>query len=93
MAYNQKQPLGQLPEHHYEADRDWINKMMGYLQFDPIDDSKDERGKVCRAYSKVFRETTSLEPVDHKKINAGRYAANTRLRIYIEKRFRVFNKD
>lgn len=87
-----KQPLGQLPEHHYEADREWINKMMGYLAFDPIDDNKNERGKVCRAYSKVYHDTYSLEPVSHKKTNAARYAANTRLRKFIAKRFKVFNK-
>lgn len=92
MAYNQKQPLGQLPEHHYEADREWINKMMGYLQFDPIDDSKNERGKVCRAYSKAFHDAVSLEHIEHKKTNAGRFEANTRLRKFIEKRFRVFNQ-
>lgn len=88
----QKQ-VSQLPEHHYEADRKWISKMLSYCAFHPNDDSKDERGKVCRAYSKVFQEAVSLEPVDHKKINAGRYAANTRLRLYIEKKFKVFNKD
>ena len=67
MAYKPKQKLGQLPEHHYEADREWINKMLSYLTFDPIDDSKNERGKVCRAYSKAYREAASLELTLHKK--------------------------
>ena len=92
MAYKVRQKIGQLPEHHYEADREWINKMLGYLQFDPIDDSKNERGKVCRAYSKAYREAVSLEPIQHKKTNAGRFEANTRLRKFIAKRFRVFDK-
>ena len=87
-----KQPLGQLPEHHYEADREWINKMLSYLQFDPIDESKNERGKVCKAYSKAYSEAVILEPIQHKKTNAGRFEANTRLRKFIAKRFRVFNK-
>lgn len=88
-----KKPLGQLPEHHYEADREWINKMLGYCAFHPTDDSQNERGKVCRAYSKAFIEASSLEPIEHKKSNAGRHEANMRLRIYIEKKFKVFNKD
>lgn len=92
MAYKPKQKLGQLPEHHYEADREWINKMLSYLAFDPIDDSKNERGKVCRAYSKAYREAVSLEPTLHRKNNAGRFEANTRLRKFIEKRFKIFNK-
>ena len=93
MAYRKKQPLGELPEHHYEDDREWLNKMLGYFQFHPTDDSKNERGKVCRAYSKVFYEAVSLEPVSHKKSNAGRNAANTRLRKFVEKRLAIFNKE
>lgn len=87
-----KEPVGELPAHHYEADRGWLNKMLGYFQFHPTDDSKNERGKVCRAYSKAFYTAVSLEPVVHKKSNAGRREANTRLRIFVNKRLAVFNK-
>jgi len=92
MAYKQKQKLGAMPEYHDEGDREWVNKMLSYFPSHPTDDSKDVRGKLCRAYSKVFVEAVSLETNPIKKINAGRYAANTRLRLYVEKHFRVFDK-
>ena len=92
MAYQQKQKLGAMPEHHYEADRDWINNMLSYFPSHLADDSKDVRGKLCRAYSKVFYETVSIEVNPIKRMNAGRYAANTRLRLYVEKHFRVLDK-
>lgn len=74
-----------MPEHHYEADRQWIAQQLGYL-------NADDREKVCKAYSKVFAQAVSNEPLEQKKTNSGRYAANTRLRIYMAKRFAVFNK-
>ena len=87
MAYNkyQKQKLGTLPVDRHATDTKWIDEQLGYLD-------QDAREKVCRAYSKAFREAAEKEPVDHKKDGAGRFAANTRLRVFIEKRFAVFNK-
>lgn len=74
-----------MPERYYEADRQWIAQQLGYL-------NTDDREKVCKAYSKVFVQAVESEPLEQKKTNAGRYAANTRLRIYMAKRFAVFNK-
>lgn len=87
MAQNkfQKQKIGLLPHPHYVADTEWINHQLGYL-------GEDEREKICKAYSKVFREASDKEPIEHKKTGAGRFAANTRLRIFIKKRFAVFNR-
>lgn len=80
-----KPKIGTLPQDHYVADAKWINQQLGYL-------NEDERETVCKAYSNVFLEAQLNEKVEHKKINAGRFAANTRLRIFIEKRFAVFNR-
>ena len=85
MAYQKKPIRGEMPVERYPEDDEWINRQLGYL-------NEEDRSKVCRAYSKVFVDTKSLEPIEHKKTNAGRYAANTRLRIFIEKRLAVFNK-
>ena len=85
MAF-QKQQVGLLPGARYVADTEWISEQLGYL-------SEIEREKICEAYSKVFRQAVLNENVEHKKTNAGRFAANTRLRIFIKKRFAVFNKQ
>lgn len=87
MAYNkyQKVKYGLMPESYHEGDKKWINEQLGYLV-------EDDRKKVCKAYSKAFIEASEKEPVYHKKDGAGRFAANTRLRVFIEKRFAVFNK-
>ncbi len=85
MAY-QKTKIGLLPHARYVADVEWINNQLGYL-------NEEEREKVCTAYSNVFREAVNNEPEEHKQTNAGRFAANTRLRIFIKKRFAVFNKQ
>ncbi len=80
-----KPKLGLLPHARYNADTEWINQQLGYL-------TEDEREKICDAYSKAFREAELNEKVEHKKVNAGRFAANSRLRFFIKKRFAVFNK-
>ena len=80
-----KPKIGTLPADRCQADSKWINEKLGYL-------NDEDRKKVCDAYSKAFLEAAELQPVEHRKEGAGRKAANTRLRLFIEKRFRVFNK-
>ena len=80
-----KQKVGILPVDRCQADTKWLQEKLGYL-------NDEDRKKVCNAYSKAFREAANNEPTEHRKENAGRYAANTRLRIFIEKRFAVFNR-
>lgn len=50
------------------------------------------REKVCDAYAKAYREAWEAEPLGHRKDGKARFAANTRLRVFIEKRFAVFNR-
>jgi hypothetical protein len=83
---HKKSRLGLLPFDRYPADNEWISEKLAYL-------NDDDRLKVCKAYSKAYREALEGEPLERKKINQGRFAANTRLRIFIKKRFAVFNKD
>ena len=84
MAFNQ-QKIGLLPASHYIADAQWLNQQLGYL-------NDTDREKVCEAYSKAFNAAVNAEPLEHKQTNAGRFAANSRLRVYMAKRFAVFNK-
>jgi len=80
-----KPKVGILPTERCPADTKWLNEKLGYL-------NDEDRKKVCNAYSKAFLEAAALQPAEHRKEGAGRKAANTRLRIFIEKRFAIFNK-
>lgn len=51
-----------------------------------------ERIKVANAYSDVYESAFDAEENEIKKGNRARFAANSRLRIYIEKKFAIFNK-
>lgn len=66
-----------LPEHYHRLDRSWLqNKLVGLPQVMQL--------KACKGYSKVYEEAYSLEPISHKKDGAARYAANSRLRKFVE---------
>ena len=87
MAYYQREKItyGELPKSHHNDDKGWINTMLAPLQ-------QDERCKVCVAYSNVFDSAFTEEKLPHRKDGKARFAANNRLRIYINKKFAVFNK-
>lgn len=76
---------GQMPAHYYPDDAKVISARLGVL--DPV-----LRGEVCAAYAKAYREAWEAEPVSYRKVGKARFAANTRLRIFIGKRFAVFNR-
>ena len=86
MAYYQNQKLGELPKHHHKDDQRWLNEKLGYLD-------EETRSKICNAYSRAFREAEHAEPNENKKSNRARFAANSRLRIFLKKRFAVFNRS
>lgn len=67
-----------LPEHRHKHDEPWLLK-----QLSSIPHSK--RGMVAHKYSNAYQEAHEAEQVEHMKENKARFAANTRLRIYIEK--------
>jgi hypothetical protein len=76
---------GQMPRHYHPDDAEIISSRLGML--DP-----GLRSQVCDAYAKAYLEAWGEEYVPHKKHNKARFAANTRLRIFIGKRFTVFNR-
>ena len=59
-------------------DRQWVESQIALL---PV----SIRQKTLRAYNDVFKEAHDAEPIEHKKMNKARFAANTRLREYVEK--------
>tara|TARA_R110000850_G_scaffold115571_2_gene230991 strand:+ start:186 stop:443 length:258 start_codon:yes stop_codon:yes gene_type:complete len=85
MAYY-KPKVGILPAERCPADSKWLNENLAYL-------NDKDRKSVCNAYSKAFIEAAQRQPIEHRKEGAGRFAANTRLRLFIKKRFAVFNKE
>lgn len=74
-----------MPEVFHKDDEVWI-----FTKLSPI--NQDERWKVCSAYTNVFNKTFDAEPLSHRKTGRARFAANNRLRIYVDKKFAVFNK-
>lgn len=44
-----------------------------------------QRTKACQAYSQVWQQAHDAEPLLHCKENAGRFAANCRLRAFVKK--------
>ena len=67
---------------HHKDDKKWIDeqlrKLPGHL-----------RVKASDAYSFVYAEAMSAEPEEHKKENAARFAANSRLRVYVGNVLRI----
>ena len=77
--------LGQMPRYHHPDDAKIISARLGML--DPA-----LRSQVCDAYAKAYREAWEAEPLSYRKHGKARFAANTRLRVFIGKRFAVFNR-
>ena len=86
MAYNKPPKItGAMPELMHADDAQWIFSKLSALH-------QDERFKVCEAYSNAFNKALEAEPLSHRKTGKARFASNNRLRIYIGKKFAVFNK-
>lgn len=66
------------PETVHKDDLKWVSQQLAQLP-------TAYRAKACTAYSKVWREAHDAEPKLHCKENAGRFAANSRLREYVQK--------
>ena len=64
----------------YKGDEKWVKQQITTIT-DPV-----LRVKVWQAYRKAFDDAFDAEPLEHKKENKARFAANNRLRIFIEKR-------
>ena len=67
-----------LPERYHLHDKKWIEEQLKKLPPFAV-------RRAIEGYEKVFSESYDSEPIEHKKMNVARYAANTRLRKYIKK--------
>lgn len=67
-----------LPETIHPDDVKWVH---GQLSMLPV----LYRVQACEAYSKVWQDAHDAEPLLHCKDNAGRFAANCRLRAFVKK--------
>lgn len=65
-----------LPEHHLEADAQWICQQLEGL-------TRQQRERAIARYSEIYRQAFDLEPVDFRKENKARREANTRLRLFV----------
>ena len=99
MAYNKPPKItGFMPEKMHKDDEQWIFAKLSVLskkspwKSGSNEGEESERFKVCVAYTNVFNSAFNEEPLPHRKTGRARYAANNRLRIYIDKKFAVFNK-
>jgi hypothetical protein len=81
--YGKNKPAGAMPAHYFPHDKKWLEEKLSIL--DVV-----ERARVCSAYSHVYLTTLEAEPSEIKKENAARRAANERLRVFIDKKTRVF---
>lgn len=67
-----------IPRHAHEHDVKWIEGLLGY-----VPDIYQQ--KVCSNYDAIYRDAYQAEPTEHRKVNAARTAANTRLRVYLSR--------
>lgn len=75
-----------LPTYHHPHDEKWLNQKLSACR------NNVERAKICKAYSDCYKAAYDNEPVEQKKDGKARFAANCRLRIYIAKKYRVFDR-
>ena len=66
-----------LPDHYCLADKKTIERRVAQL---PI----ELRIYACQKYGEIYLEAYNAEPVEHKKENAARRAANIRLLRYVK---------
>ena len=71
-----------LPTHHHKDDAKWIKDQLRKLPHHLT-------SKAMEAYSGVYLAAINAEPEEHKKENAARFAANSRLRVYVGNVLRI----
>lgn len=68
----------ELPAQAHKDDVEWITEMVMAL-------TPQMRFKAIEGYDSVFTQAFDSEPLQQKKNNAGRRAANIRLRKFVER--------
>ena len=67
-----------LPDNYHPDDAHWIAEQLAAL---PV----GYRRKAAQGYAAAYVQAHEAEPLEHKKDNCARFAANTRLRIFAQK--------
>lgn len=70
--------VAEAPMMHSPDDARWIREQLNNLP-------QRYRQQAMDGYSAAYQEAHEAEPAPHRKENAARFAANTRLRIFVEK--------
>ena len=78
--YSRKLSYGQMPANYHQDDAQYIDGKLSMVGI-------EERGKLCAAYAKCYREAYAAEQNEVRKDGKARREANTRLREYINKKF------
>ena len=67
-----------LPKIYHPDDRKWLEDLFRKLP-------TEHRSRAAEGYSKTYSEVLEREPAEHKKENAARFEANSRLRKYVQR--------
>ena len=65
-----------MPTVYCREDGAWIQEQLGRLP-------PGQRGRIALAYAEVYQTAFDAEEVSYRQENAGRKAANTRLRLFV----------
>lgn len=79
MAYGKPKITGAMPYKYCADDAQWIDSQLSML--DP-----GLRAQVAMAYAKAYVEEEQIHDVEYQKTGVARFAANTRLRKFINKK-------
>ena len=66
------------PREHHQHDREWIKDQLSRL---PI----ELKRVAVNGYDTAWQQTWHAEPTPHMRENKARFAANTRLRKYVDR--------
>ena len=80
IGYSKKLSGGQMPASYHPDDAQYIDGNLSMIGI-------EERGKLCSAYAKCYRDAYAAEPNEVRKDGKARREANTLLREYINRKF------
>lgn len=79
MAYGKPEITGAMPYKYCADDAQWIDAQLSML-------APGMRAQVAMAYAKAYVQEEQMHDVEYQKTGAARFAANTRLRKFVNKK-------
>lgn len=79
MAYGKPKITGAMPYKYCADDAQWIDAQLSMLP-------PGMRVQVAMSYAKAYVQEEQLHDVEYQKTGAARFAANTRLRKFVNKK-------